>query len=175
VKLGDLVSHENRFWIVTRYDPKRTKTATLREADGTALEVPCNAPVTVIANPGQEWPFVAAPLKPKWGPITTLARPTSPGTVATGGLIIVPLTLYQDWLPSEPSRAGGSIFLNPALHLQAADTLLATHSNGRSSSLVIPGHFGTVYQRRARAAASPKPVDRTAYDRLLDDDQFEDD
>lgn len=175
MKLGDLVSHETRFWIVTRYDPKRTKTATLREADGTALEVSCDAPVTVIANPGQDWPFIAAPLKPKWGPIVTLTRPTSPGTVATGGMVIVTLTLYQDWLPSEPSRAGGSIFLNPALGLQAADYLLATHSNGRASSIVIPGHFGTVYQRQARAAASPKPDPRTAYTRLLGDDPFEDD
>ncbi len=169
MKLGDLVAHENEFWVVARYDPKRTRTATLRRGDGTALEIPHDLEVRVIANPGSEWPYVAAPIKPKWGPVVALTRPSPSGPAGA-----VVLTLYQDWLPSEPSRAGGSIFLNPNLRLQVGDYLLATHTNGRSSSIVIPAHFATVHQRQARAAAKPKP-DRTAYTRLLDDDPFEDD
>lgn len=167
MKLGDLVSYIDGFWVVTRYDPKRTRTATLRNATGTSIEVPHDESVSVLANPSQEWPFIAAPIKPKWGPITTLVRPSPSGTIT--------LTLYQDWIPSEPSRAGGSLFLNPNLRLQIGDYLLATHANGTSSSIVISTAFGTVHQRQTRAAAKPKP-DRTAYTRLLDDvDPFDDD
>jgi len=169
VKVGDLVTHEAGFWIVTRHDPKRTRTATLRNAGGTAVEIPHDAKIDVVANPGDDWPFVAAPLKPKWGPITQLTRPSPAGPAGT-----VTLSLYQDWLPSEPARAGGSIFLNPNLRLMIGDYLLATHANGKASSIVIPANFGTVRQRSARLASKPKP-DRTAYTRLLDDDPFEDD
>jgi hypothetical protein len=169
VKLGDLVRDGHEFWIVTRYDPKRTRTATLRNAAGTAVEVPHDSPMTVVANPGQDWPFVAAPIKPKWGPITRLTWPSPPSSAAEG----LVLSLYEHWLPSEPARAGGSIFLNPTLGLRVGDYLLATHGSGKSSSIVIPAHFGTVYQRQAARLAKPKP-DRTAYTRLLDDDQFED-
>ncbi len=163
MKIGDLVSHDNSFWLVTRYDPKRTRTATLLKQDGVAIEIPHDEPVEVIANPGMDWPFVAAPLKPMWGPVTHLSRPNRSGTLD--------LVIYQDWLPSEPARAGGSVFLNPNLRLQVGDFLLARHTNGKSSSIVIPAHFGTVAQKLARKAAKPKP-DRTAYTRLLDEDPF---
>jgi hypothetical protein len=168
VKLGDLVSHADAYWLVTRYDPKRTRTATLLSSSGTLLEIPHDEAVTVIANPGQDWPFVAAPLKPTWGAISRIVRPTRAEAEP------VELTLYRDWLPSEPARAGGSIFFNPNLRLQIGDYLLAKHANGKDSSIVIPAHFGTVRQKQARAAAKPRQ-DRTAYSRLLDDDQFEDD
>lgn len=170
MKVGDLISHDNAFWVVTRYDPKRTRTATLLKADGFAMEIPHDEPVEVIANPSQDWPFVAAPLKPKWGPVIHLSRPNRP---SLGG-DIVDLQLHRDWLPSEPARAGGSIFLNPDLRLQVGDYLLARHASGHASSVVIPANFGTVRQKQDRAAAKPK-VERTAYTRLLDDDHFRDD
>jgi hypothetical protein len=168
VKLGDLVQHSDAYWLVTRYDPKRTRTATLLNAVGAVLEIPHDEAVTIIANPSQDWPFVAAPLKPSWGPINRLVRPSLMETEP------VELMLYRDWLPSEPARAGGSIFFNPNLRLQVGDYLLAKHANGKDSSVVIPANFGTVRQKQAQAASKPKP-DRTAYSRLLDDDQFEDD
>jgi hypothetical protein len=166
VKLGDLVAYEDHFWVVTRYDPKRTRTATLRRADGHALEVPHDQTLRVIANPSSEWPYVASPLKPRWGPVVKLTRPSRVNQVE--------LVLYHDWLPSDPVRAGGSIFLNPNLRLQIGDYLLATHADGHASSVVIPGGFGTVQQRQARMT-KPKPELRTSYTRLLDDDPFEDD
>lgn len=168
MKLGDLVSHGNEFWVVVRYDPKRTRTATLLNRLGATEEIAHDAVIDIIANPGQDWPFVAAPVKPAWGPVTSLVRPSFSSPEA------LVLTLYRDWLPSEPARAGGSIFLNPALRLQVGDYLLARHQNGKDSSIVIPANFATVRQKQARAAAKPKP-DRTAYTRLLDDDPFEDD
>lgn len=167
MKLGDLVAYEDQFWVVARFDPKRTRTATLCRADGHALEIPHDQTLRVIANPSSEWPYVAAPIKPRLGPVVKLSRPARTSSVE--------LVLYQDWLPSEPTRAGGSIFLNPNLRLQIGDYLLATHANGQASSVVIPGGFGTVRQRQARMVSKPKPEQRTAYTRLLDDDSFEDD
>jgi hypothetical protein len=169
MKLGDLVMYGEGFWLVTRYDPKRTRTATLLAARGGSVEVPVEDPtVTVVANPAADWPFVAAPVKPVWGPVTQLVMP------GIGRPEPTQLALYRDWLPSEPARAGGSIFLNPALGLQPGDYLLATHRNGRGSRLVIPAHFATVRQKQTRAAAKPKP-DRTAYTRLLGEDPFGED
>jgi len=166
VKLGDLIARDNDFWVVARFDPKRTRTATIRNAAGTAVEIPHDDIVEVIANPSEDWPFIAAPIKAMWGPIVQLTRPNRPDALE--------LKLFRDWLPSEPARAGGSIFLNPSLHLGIGDYLLAKHTNGKSSSIVIPKNFGTVREKQARAASKPKP-DRTVYTRLLDEDPFEDD
>lgn len=168
MKLGDLVSHDNAFWIVTRYDPKRTRTATLLNSEGLSQEIAHDEPVEVIANPSLDWPFVAAPVKPMLGPIKMLSWPKP-------GVEILPLVLYRDWLPSDPIRAGGSIFLNPSLGLRIGDFLLAAHVSGKLSRVDIPNNFGTVHQKLARKADKPKAVDRTAYTRLLDDDPFEDD
>jgi hypothetical protein len=163
VKLGDIVKREGAYWLVTRFDPKRTRTADLRSASGTVLTIPHNGVVEVIANPSQDWPYVAAPLKPRLGPILSLARPPT----------MSPLALYRDWMPSEPSRAGGSIFLNPKLGLRHGDTLVAIHGSGGNSRIDIPATFGTVKQNKARVAAKPKP-ERNAFTRILEDKQIGD-
>ena len=166
MKVGDLIQFLDDYWLVIRYDPKRPRTATLLSSTGLAREVPHDEPVNVIANPSQDWPFVAAPMKPTWGPVKTLSRPH--------GVLMDALTPYRHWLPSEPARAGGSLFLNPDLKLRPGDYLLAHHANGKDSGIVIPSHFGTVRQKQERQAAKPKP-ERTAYTRLLSDDQIGDD
>jgi hypothetical protein len=168
VKLGDLVRYDNDFWVVIRFDPMRTRTALLLRRNGSNREIPHAEPVEVLANPSQDWPFVAAPLKPQWGPVVALQNPTLAGART--------LELYQDWLPSEPARSGGSLFLNPSLNLRHGDYLLAEHGNGQRSRIVIPAGFGTVRQKQAREAAKtkPKPEEPTAYTRLLEDDRFED-
>jgi len=130
-------------------------------------EVAHDEPVEIVANPSENWPFVAPPIKPILGPIKTLAWPRRE-------IDIRPLVLYRDWLPSDPVRAGGSIFLNPRLGLQIGDFLLATHITGKLSRIVIPPQFGTIRQKQARVAVKPK-ADKTAYTRLLDDDHFGDD
>jgi hypothetical protein len=166
MKLGDIVNYEGRFWLAASYDPKRTRTAVLLGQDGTSREVPHDTAVEVVGNPSEDWPFVAAPVKPRAGAVRSLSWPGRD----------LALTMYRDWMPSEPARAGGSIFLNPALRLQIGDYLLAEHHSGFKSRLIIPANFGTVRQRQARAAAKGKvEPERTAYTRLLDDDHFGDD
>jgi hypothetical protein len=165
MQLGDIIRRENTYWLVTRFDAKRTRTADLRSSTGTVLTIPHNVVVEVIGNPSQDWPYVAAPMKPRLGPIKDIMRP------ADGSH----LTLYRDWLPSEPTRAGGSIFLNPKLGLRHGDTILAIHVNNVSSRINIPLTFGTVKQNKARVAAKPKPeLERNAFTRLLEDKQIGD-
>jgi hypothetical protein len=159
VRLGDLVESSGIFWLVVRYDPKRTKTATLLSDTGTRVDLPFNAQVRVIANPGEDWPFVASPVKPTWGPIQRLVVPHQERE----------LRLYEDWIPSEPERAGGSLFFNPKAGLQGGDLLLATHKNGKASSIVIQAGFGTVKQKQAKMASKPKPV-RNMFTVILDDE-----
>ena len=164
MKLGDVVKHMGSYWLVTRYDPKRTRTADLLASGGLFSVVPFDHAVEVVANPSQDWPYVAAKVSPRFGPIKGLSRPP-----ATQHLV-----LYRDWLPSEPSRAGGSLFLNPKLGLRYGDYLLAHHENGKTSGISIPQTFGTVAQAKKRVEAKPKPVERTAYSMLLEDKQIGD-
>ena len=165
MKLGDVVQQEGTYWMVVRYDPRRTRTADLLSSAGPLVTVPFDAPVEVVANPSQDWPYVALKVSPRLGPIKNLSRPPSAQD----------LVLYRDWMPSEPSRAGGSIFLNPKLRLRHGDYLLAHHENGKTSGISIQATFGTVAQNKKRVEAKPKPVERTAFSRLLEDKQLGDD
>lgn len=164
MKLGDVVHQNGTYWMVVRYDPRRTRTADLLSSAGPLITIAFDAPVEIVANPSQDWPYVAAKVSPRFGPIKGLSRPP-----ATQHLV-----LYRDWLPSEPSRAGGSLFLNPKLGLRYGDYLLAHHENGKTSGISIPQTFGTVAQAKKRVEAKPKPVERTAYSMLLEDKQIGD-
>jgi hypothetical protein len=170
MKVGDLVRYLDGFWLVTRYDPKRTRTASLLNREGVALEVAHDdEAVVVVANPSEDWPFISAPVKPSMGPVASLSRSTAYADDV--------FELYRDWMPSEPTRAGGSIFFNPSLGLKSGDYVLARHVNGKCSGIVIPRNFSTVRQKQASVAAKvkPKEADKTAYTRLMGEDPFGDD
>lgn len=169
MKVGDLVAGYDGHWLVTRYDPKRTRTASLLNREGVALEVAHDdETLTVIANPSENWPFVSAPIKPSLGHVVGLSRPTA--------YVDNSLELYKDWMPSEPTRAGGSIFLNPDLGLRPGDYLNVKHSSGKMTGITIPHNFATVRQKQAQVATKPKATaDKTAYTRLMGEDPFGDD
>ena len=117
--------------------------------------------LTVICNPSLSWPFVAAPVNRRGGRITGIRR---------RGAELVP---FQDWVPSQLLRPGGSLFFNPNLRLRTGEVLVAQHANGKVGRVTITKAFATVAQRKKRSA--PKEDTRpSAFDRLLDDDMFED-
>jgi hypothetical protein len=167
VREGDLVQHEGRAWLVRR-SRENELSVTLQDAQGRNLEVTSDLDQTgvcqVVANPAAEWPFVVVRDNVKGKFMVRVSR--------TVGMSVVPLTMYVDWVPSDPARPGGPVFLNPALGVRPAETLLISWQNGSSTSLHIPVHFGTVGQRIERAARK-KPPEVTVYDRLLDD-RFDD-
>ena len=173
MKLGDLVQHLDQHWIVSRYDPKRTRTATLLAADGHQTEIPLDLDavggVTIIANPSEQWPFVVMPEK----------NGCKIASIMHQGVAIEPIL---GWVASDPTRTGGPVFLAPNPRLRYGETLIVRYTGvGRKMAsnirVDIPREFGTVKQRAARAdAARPKPDEKkTAFDRLLSDKQIGDD
>jgi hypothetical protein len=167
MKLGDLVEHEGKRWVVLSYDRVLRLNLLLDQA-GIRKEVPDEAPdATVIANPTLEWPTLTAAIKPGAGPFVKLAVPGLPGNQERV------LTPWVDWVQSNPGRDGGSLFVNPAARLNPGMVLIATHRNGALVRVSVPRNYGTVAQRRARAAIQnppppTEPVNR--FNRILDDE-----
>lgn len=169
MKFGDLIRYENQSWLVRRYDDRFTKQATLQDAQGKRVEIPIDLDATggceVVAHPATEWPFIIVRDNPKGKFMVQLIR--------TVNRQRVPLTLYADWVPSDPARPGGSIFLNPSLGIQPAETLVVEWASSRPTAVQVPVHFGTVGQRVERAARKA-PAEVTAFDQLLAD-RFDED
>lgn len=169
MKLGDLVVYLEDSWVVTGYDPKRTRTALLLAADGRTSEVPYNLDaVRVLANPGQQWPWIMVPTRPGY----TIE------SISFRGIVIPPIT---GWVASDPSRAGGPVFLAPNPNLRYGECLLIHYRGVGSAKFVvrrlnIPVDFGTVPQRKARQESlrqkPPEPMN--AFSRLLTDKQIGD-
>ena len=165
MKLGDLVQYDNQSWLVCRCDARFTKLATLQNAQGLKVDIAIDLDVTtrdceVVANPSAEWPYLIVKDNPRGKFMVQLFR--------TVNRQRVPLSLYSEWVPSDPARPGGSIFLNPSLGVQPAETLIIEWASCRPTSVQVPVHFGTVDQKVVRASRK-KPAEVTIYDRLLDD------
>ncbi len=171
VKVADLVWYKDQHWVVSRFDPRRTKTATLLATSGRVEEVRWDADVqgevVVLAHPFTDWPFVTLKERPKFGPLRRVVRIKGP----MSSPIEEDLAIYKDWVPSDPVRSGGPIFFSPALDLKAGEQLIVILERGRAR-LVVPSNFLTVANR----VALSKPTEReakTVFTHLLDDDTFE--
>jgi hypothetical protein len=119
-----------------------------------------------LYNPAEDWPFVPAPIKARSGPVVSVIR---------GQLGLAP---FDEWVPSDFGRPGGSIFFNPKLRLRAGEVLAAQHEDGSRSRINITHAFATVKKRKAQAnkprVVKPKgPMG--ALDQLLADDSLDDD
>ena len=170
MKLGDIVQYENQNWMVRRYDDRETRLAVIQNAQGQNVEIPHDLDSTedcrVVAHPQTDWPYVIVRESQRGKFITALTR------VVRGRK--VPLTLLVDWLPNDPARPGGPLYLNPQVGIQPAEVLLVSWSNGPDTSVQVPVHMGTVAQRVLRVERK-KPQEVTNYDRLLQDRFDEDD
>lgn len=165
MKIGDVVRYRDGRWRVVTYDPQ-VKTFRLTRLDGSGEEVASNDPdVEVLFNPGDEWPFVASPVK----------------NFAAGSILEVrrggrELECLVDWVPTDFNRPGGSIFFNPALKLQEGDVLTATHQSGKLSRIDINKGFASIKRRRKRLERKNSPKEQpNNFSRLLDDKDWFDD
>lgn len=164
MKLGDLVQYQDQPWVVRRCVPP---TAILLDAGGHNIEIPCEDPACqVIANPSTEWPFLIVRDNPRGGVLKGLTRVVSVRSRVT-------LERFHEWVPSDPARSGGSIFINPTVRLFPAEVLLVHWSNGPDTSVKVPVHFATVTQRVARQQLK-RPPEVTVFDHLLVD-RFDED
>lgn len=162
MKLWDLVEHDNRIWVVHRYID--TKVAFLQSPDGQVTEVSFDADlhgnVRVIANPPSEWPYLMVRDNPRGRRITKVSR--------FRGIHRIDLLPFYEWSLSDPGRAGGALFLSPALRLQPSDTLLVSWAVGPDTSVKVPRQFGTIGSKvRHQEAKIQEPS--TVYSRLLAD------
>jgi hypothetical protein len=166
MKIGDLVSHSGDKWLVRSSD-KMTRTVVICNQKGDKKEVPVDMDLhtpdllQVICNPGLQWNVLAVKVKSNAGPFTKAEAPTSTK--------LRPLANWVDWIPSDPFREGGSVFINPKFGLRTGDLVLLTHRNGSQSRMVVPGNFGTVARMKAAKAPIKKP-EVTRFTHILDDD-----
>src|SRR5688572_20192287 len=160
MNLGDIVEYEGHRWRVFRLD-KNVRTATLIRWSGTTAEVADDDPkAAVVANPC-EWPVVTARLKHSSGPLVKLS-------VARGGRMLS-LRPLEDWLPSDPMRSGGSVFINPKFKLMVGEVLIAEYKDGSASRIPITKRYGSMAQRKAVRASVPAKKGLMG---LLDGDDF---
>ena len=168
MRLWDLVEHDGQVWVVYRFID--TKVGFLQNPFGQKIEVPFDADqqglVKVVANPPAEWPFLMVRDNPKGSAIIRVTR--------FSGTVGKELRPYYDWSLSDPSRAGGALFLSPNLRIKPAETLLVGWKVGPDTLVKVPLNFNTVANRVARQVGrETEPT--TVYDRLLMDHFGEDD
>ena len=166
MRIGDIVLYQNKRWLVYAID-RDTRIAKLSTYVLQLKEVPYNLDKTdrekakVVAKPYKNWPFVAISTNSRRGAIRGLSR------VPIGQLPIM-LIPFEDWVV-DPLRDGGPLFFAPHLHASTGETFSARYRNGTSGRIVIPVGFGTMRQRQART--EPKPKSKTAFERVLEDDE----
>lgn len=166
MKVGDVVAHAGQRWKVLTHN-QGARVCVLVGFDSARLEVPDDLQppeLVVLSNPAESWPFVPAPIRPRAGPVVKVLR---------GQLGLAP---FDEWIPSDFTRPGGSIFFSPKLRLRAGEVLAVQHQDGSRSRINITHSFGTVQQRQARMH-KPRAVKGPlgALDQLLADDSLDED
>lgn len=171
MKIGDVVSFQDKRWFVASTKPGRI--CVLRTWEGVETEVPeafdqaKESGLRIIAEPSR-WPFLTVPMRIKEGPLIKMTM------VRQGrSLELEPLV---EWAPSSTMRPGGPVYFNPSLRLQRGEIVVAVHKSGKMARLMVNAAFASVRVRQHRAfLASQPPARRTVYDRLMADDEFGDD
>lgn len=160
VDIGDIVAYQGGRWRIHRVD-SGVRTLVLLAWDGEKIEVPNDSPDLKHLITPSTWPFVATPTKVSRGPVKKLTL-----TRKKASLVLVP---YEHWVPSDNLRAGGPLFLNPALRLRVGEILVATHSSKKLSRIPITKTFGSISKRERQAKLPQVQQTPTFFDRLDDD------
>jgi len=161
MELGDLIDYEDRRWFIRKVSDA-TNSATAVSASGELAVIPFEAPHQVVAAT-RAWPFVVAKKSPF---ILVIER----HHLRRRSEDLQPLV---DWVQPEPGQTNGSVFFNPGLRLKFGDVLIAKLRGGGTVRITIPRNFGTMAQRLAKAPKKVVKEDRTAFDRLLEEDDYE--
>lgn len=174
MRTGDLIVWNGQRWTVRAVD-RRSRLATILSDDLKIDWVPFDLDkkeprsCQVICNPPEDWPFIALSTKGKRGRLVLINRSGVVGQQET------PIAQWHDWVASDPMRLGGGpVFFNPALRLIPSETLIAIFETGLPARILVPLGFGTVKQRKDHVAAKPTEQ-KTAFDKLLDDDPYGED
>jgi len=173
MKLGDLVKYQDKLWLVNGSD-KQVRTVYLSCQDGTQTEIADQLDrtdpdtVKVVANPSEQWNLLTSPVCSGFGP---LVKMTVPGVLGRKERVLTP---WVEWIPSDPLRGGGSIFVHPSIKLLPGMVLFVTHKNGSINRINVPKVVGSVKQRQKLAQQkrdSKKKDSSTCYSMLDKDDE----
>ena len=145
--LGAIVRYEGHSWRVFKLD-RNVRTATLMRWGGSLQEIADDDTGAIVVADPSMWPVVTARVKTVAGPLVRLS-------LARRGRSrdLEPLA---EWVPSDMTRAGGSIFVSPGLKLQVGEILVAGYTNGSALRIVITKRYGTMAQRMVRQSAVPR-------------------
>jgi hypothetical protein len=159
---GDLIEYGDRRWLVGLRH-RETRTYTIYSARGSGAEIEDDADkigsCKVICNPSQEWPLLSLKSR-NWGPISMVSVPGYGRQ----------LEVMVDWVPGNPGRDGGNVFMNPSLGLRVGDTVSIAYASGRATRYTVPFFFSTVPQKIARATEKPHEP-KTIFDHMLEEDE----
>lgn len=158
ISTSDLVSYQDRVWTVTKVDPY-LRVAVLYSHTGSKAEAPLED-VLVVASPSTDWYLLLTPIRPKAGRIVDLKIPSLRGQAS----YLIP---WFDWVPSDPMRAGGSVYLREK-H-RPGTTILVTYGDGTQSKVVVK-KLSTVAEIREKAEPKQQETLESKYDRLLRDE-----
>lgn len=153
MKVGDVVEYQKVLYRVLRAN-RLVHAMVLAPWGSDNIEVADNDPeVKELHNPADKWPVAIVMLKHRAGPMREVMR---------RGKALTPLL---EWMPGDPFRPGGAIFLNPDLHLKRGEVLTVRHQDGTTSRVSISAGFGTVAQKRKGILKKPK-LKPNAFDRI---------
>lgn len=168
MQVGDLVLYQDHRWFVHRFD-KMTRTVFMFDQTGKQSELPDMLDLTdpdkvkVVARPSKSWKVLTAPIKTGSGPFIKLAIPGQLGRKDQE------LRPWVDWIPSDPFRDGGSVFVRPGVQIPLHTNVMLTHQNGSTIRVKLPRSFTTVSKRIKEVSTVPTKKDRFS---MLDDDDI---
>lgn len=157
VSVSDLATFQGSIWLVTKVD-LYLRLATLVDPVGSKVEAPLEE-VQVQAHPPTDWYLIMVPIKPRAGRVVGLKIPSLRSNPTV-------LTPWYDWVPSDPIRSGGSIYLRE--RHPAGTTFLVTYEIGEVAK-VVAKRLLTVGEMVAKAKPE-KEEPKSKYDRLLEED-----
>lgn len=169
MQVGDLVLYQGQRWLVHRLD-KMTRTVFLYNQVGATAELPDMHDrlepdtIKVVAKPSLDWKVIPAPIKSGAGPFVKF---TVPGPLGRKARELRP---WLDWIPSDPFRDGGSVFVRPGISLPSHTVVIFTHQNGVAARIKLPRILTTVAKTRAVPKVATVPENR--FSRMLDDDDL---
>jgi len=148
-----------------------TRTVFLYDQTGATAELPDMHDrfepdtVKVVASPNLQWKVIPAPIKSGAGPFVKF---TVPGPLGRKAKELRP---WLDWIPSDPFRDGGSVFVRPGISLPSHTVVIFTHQNGVAARVKLPRVLTTVSKIRNPPDTKLK-AQETRFSKMLDDDDF---
>lgn len=161
MKEGDLLECPDGTRLVVDCYRARANMYTAYNATGQWQVLTEDFPCIILSNPRADWPFLGQTTANTHQGIQTVSIPGRQRE----------LVKLVDWV-----ALNNTLYLNPTLRLRLAEVIHVTFRDNFSVAYSVPRTFGTVQHKITRAAkAKEVPVQKTIFDKLLEEANKEDD